>query len=276
MAEYTATSIKVVISKVIRDLGNKLPGHLIEPMLEWIPEGIDQMETPFSLIKCSTPSYGESGEYVTKNHVVKLPCGLVGVLAVEDMYGNRVHRSGQQTNIRSTTALGGNADLNPARTTDFETYVDGVLNPVPWDGSNIAAMNSGEVPAAYDIKFNYLQTSEESMFVKIHYEALPIDKEGYPLILDEVNYREALYWWVMGKLIGQGFKHPIIPASLQGMQYCIDHFEKYAGRALGKIKMPDQDRMAKLNYATTRLIPPTQFYDDFFIGSSQRENIGLM
>lgn len=274
MAEYTATSIKVVMSKIIRDLGNKLPGHLLEPCLEWIPEAIDQMETPFSLMKCSTPSYGESGEYITSNHVVKLPCGLVGILAVEDMYGHRIYRSGQQSNITSTTALGGNSDF--ARTTDFETYVDGVLNPTPWDGSNIKAIDSGGVPAAYDIKFNHLQTSEESMFVKIHYEALPIDKEGYPLILDEANYREALYWWVMGKLIGQGFKHPVIPATLQGVQYCIDHFEKYAGRALGKIKMPDQDRMAKLSFATTRLIPPTHFYSDFFIGSSQPENIGFI
>ena len=276
MAEYTATSIKVVIAKVIRNCGGRLPGHLLEDLLEWIPEAVDQLETPFSLMKTSSPDYGNSGELITNNHVVHLPCGLVNLLSVEDQYGNRIHRTGQQTDITSGSALGGNS-YDAARTTDFVTYTDSILNTVPWDGSNIKqAPETGQVPATYDIKFNHLQTSEECMFVKIHYEALPVDKEGYPLILDEVNYREALYWWVMSKLIGQGLVHPVIPATLQGVEYCVEKFEFYGSRALGKLKMPDQDRMARLHNSTVRLIPPTHFYEDFFIGSSQKEQIGFI
>ncbi len=73
MAEYTSTSIKVVIAKISRDNDNKIPGHYAGLMLEWIPEAIDQLETPFSLLKLHTPSCGKEGELVTYNHVAKLP-----------------------------------------------------------------------------------------------------------------------------------------------------------------------------------------------------------
>lgn len=273
--EYVSTSIKTVIAKIIRDNGNRIPGHLMENMLEWIPEALEMLETTYTLMKCSTPSYGLQGAYWTKNYCVKLPCGLISILAVEDQWGTRIHRTGQQTAINSNTALGGVTQV-AARTTDFETRVDGELNPVPWDGSNIAEVQYQSSEMTYDLKFNHLQTSEECAFVKIHYEALPVDKEGYPLIPDNANIREALGWWVRGKLVGQGWQDPIVPATLQGIEYCKTQFEHYAGRGLGNIKLPDQDRMARLHNSTVRLIPPEHFYDDFFMGSSQVQPIGFV
>ena len=111
------------------------------------------------------------------------------------------------------------------------------------------------------------------MFVKIHYTALPTDDEGYPLIPDVAEYKEALYWYVMQKLIGTGFQHPVIPMNLNGLDYCDAKYKEYAGRALGEIKMPDQDRMGKLRNSVTRLIPPFHFYEDFFQGSEQVQPI---
>jgi hypothetical protein len=274
--EYTATSIKEVIMRVIRDLDNKLPSRFVDSMLEWIPEAMGELETPYTLMKCSTPDYGKSGALHTKNYAVSLPCGLVTLLAVEDQYGNRVHRTGQQTDITSGSALNSSGYNDGARTTDFQTSTDEYGNgeqTIPWDGSDIVPVQASNQLATYDIKFNYLQTSEECMFVKLHYEALPIDKEGYPLIPNVQEYKEALKWYIMEKLIGAGFPHPTIPNNLTGLQYCRGKYDHYSGQALGKIKMPDQDRMARLHYSFVRLIPPTHFYDDFFIGSSQQQDI---
>lgn len=277
---YTTTSIKEILGMIVRNLDNKLPAYLIDSMLEWIPEAVEELRTPFTLDTRSTPNVDCDGEYVTHNHVVKLPCGLVEVLSVEDRHGNRIHRTGQEMDTEHPSIARSTSD-DSARPTNFQTltgYPDIVTGSdagpsVPWDGSNISAINESTTAAAYDLKMDYLQTTEECMFVKIHYKALPIDKEGYPLIPNVREYKEALYWYVMKKLVATGFPHPVIPASMQGIDYCEQKYETYAGRALGEIKMPDQDRMFKLWASTTRLIPPVNFHEDFFQGSEQIQPI---
>jgi hypothetical protein len=272
---YSSCSIKEILVRVIRNLNNKLPAHYIDDMLEWIPEAVEELRTPFTLDKKSTPNYDCKGQFITYNHVVKLPCGLIEVLAVEDQYGNRIHRTGAQMDLENMSKARSQTDQTDSRVTDFLTNVEVIgtgseAGPsVPWDGSNLTRYVQNTTAAAYDIRMDYLQTTEESMFVKIHYMALPVDEEGYPLIPNQTEYKEALYWYVMKKLIGSGFQHPVIPATLQGIEYCEKKYETYAGRALGEIKMPDQDRMYKLWTSTVRLIPPTHFHDDFFQGSGE-------
>jgi hypothetical protein len=276
---YTTSSIKEILSRIVRNLDNKLPAYYIDYFLEWIPEAIEELRTPFTLDTKSTPNKGCDGAFVTHNHVVKLPCGLMELLSVEDEFGTRIHMTGAQLDITNMSAQRETATGSSARVTDFLTNVEVIGTgsaegpSVPWDGSNLVKYEQSNTVAAYNIKMDYLQTTEESMFVKLNYKALPIDSEGYPLVPNVAEYKQALYWYVMGKLIGSGFQHPVIPATLQGIAFCDAEYEKYAGRALGEIKMPDQDRMYKLWAATTRLIPPTHFHDDFFQGSGEIQPI---
>jgi len=276
---YTSTSIKEVLGRVIRNLGNKLPAHYIDSMLEWIPEGVSQLRTPFTLYKTSTPNVGCDREFITQNHAIRLPCGLIELLSVEDEWGQRIHRSGASLSTTNPSPARSVVPGTNARVTDFVTNTDefgtgSEESPsVPWDGSNITPEYADITAPYYDLQLDYILTSKESMFIKLHYYALPTDNNGYPLIPDVDEYKEALYWYVIMKLIGTGFKHPVIPLTLNGLDYAQRQFETYAGRALGEIKMPDQDRMAKLYNATTRLIPPVHFYEDFFQGAEQMQPI---
>lgn len=266
--------------RIVRNLDHKLPSRYMDSFGEWIPEGVEELRTPFTLDTKSTPNMGVDGEFWTHNHVVKLPCGLVEVISVEDQFGYRIHRTGQQMDIEdmspNRTQL--TASNDDARVTDFYTDVLPPNTPgvtignqpaIPWTGSNIIPNTSSVTCPFYDLKMDYLQTSDECMFVKIHYKAMPVDKEGYPLIPNVPEFKEALYWYVMKKLIAAGYQHPVLPSSMEGIEYCEKKYETYAGRALGEIKMPDQDRMIKLYNSTVRLIPAVNFQDDFFTGSSE-------
>lgn len=276
---YTSTSIKEVLASVVRNLDNKLPSYYTDYILEWIPEAVSELRTPFTLNIESTPNKNCQGEYITKNHVVRLPCGLVEVLAVENEFGYRLLRSGSQLDTTNPSDFRLRSADDAARVTSFITRTSDIGTgsedgpSVPWDGSNIVKDDRPNTRAYYDLALDYLQTSEESMFVKIHYTSLPVDSEGYPLIPDVREYKEALYWYVLMKLIGTGFQHPVIPMNLNGLDYCERKYKEYAGRALGEIKMPDQDRMGKLRNAVTRIIPPFQFYEDFFQGGEQVQSI---
>lgn len=272
MAVYKTCSIKEVIARVIRNTGRKLPAQYYEDLLEWIPEAINQLRTYQNLITTSTPDFGTVGAYITKNHAVHLPCDLASIIAVEDKNGNRIRLGGDITDItRRTNSLQSSPittsnsvwNMNP----NYEDVDGNKVTPIFGEDVDSAIENSDQ-NIFYKVQLDTLQTSFESDFVKIHYKALPVDEEGYLLIPDEDNYKTALYWYVMKMLIGAGYEHKVF-----NYQFCDAEFEKYAGRALGKLKMPSADGMQKLYNSFVRLIPPARFHDDFFIGSDDVQQI---
>ena len=71
-----STSVKEVIGRIVRNTRLNDSSYL-DDMLEWIPEGMDQLETRYQLKSKSETL--EVVEHVSK----KLPCGLVHIDAVE-------------------------------------------------------------------------------------------------------------------------------------------------------------------------------------------------
>lgn len=46
--------------------------------------------------------------------------------------------------------------------------------------------------------------------VHIFYKAFPLDEDGYPLIINEVKYRNAITKFVLLCLLSNGYKHPVL------------------------------------------------------------------
>lgn len=283
--EYTYTSVKPVVAKIVRDIGknNLDPGYL-DDMLEWIPEAMGELETTHQLVTKSTPNKDCQGAYYTINHAKRLPSGVVYLRAVENEFGQRVRRGTDETDIihpstqlhelpyegRATNFLQDASEIVGGITEDITDTT------VPWDGRDIKPAQDNLLNAYYKIQGGCIQTSVESMFIKLHYDCLPTDKEGYPLIPDLHEYREAIYWYVLSKLMAAGFDHKLFKG-IQGFNYITSKFEEYASLALGKIKIPDIDRAARLRDAfSLRLVPPYHFYEDFSIGGEQTQDIRLI
>lgn len=287
------TSVKEVIARVIDDVGGNLPSHYFDPMLEWIPQGIRMLETQYQLIKKSTPNMKdkdsvdgdpEKGALFTKNHVVPIPRDVMEIIAVEDEFGERVRYASAEidfTNQSDKYSTGGGL-FTQGRATNFQVDVfehkgtDPSIpdnESVPWDGSDIKQVNGGGLKASYKVQGNMVQTSEECMFIKLHYLSLATDEEGFLLVPDVEEYKQALGFYILRQLIGAGFKHPIWNGP-PGWQFYDKQFEKYAGRALGIIKYPTQDRMEKLRVGfAERMIPAYHAYADFFVGMEQVQEI---
>jgi len=276
------TSVKEVMGRVIDDVGGKLPSHYFDSMLEWIPQGIRMLETKYELITKSTGNYTDTDDVdpcaiYTCNHVATLPDNMVSLLAVEDQYGCRVRLASSQVDFTNqtdkySTGSGGSLDARP---TVFQMDVF-AEPPAPYDGSNLKPVGGTGSAASYKIQGNMIQTSEESMFVKLHYLALPSDQDGYLLVPDVEEYKQALGFYVLRQLIGSGFDHPVWKGP-QGWQHYDNQWEKYAGRALGVIKYPEIDRMERLRVGfAERLIPPYQAYGDFFVGNEQIQGINMI
>jgi hypothetical protein len=53
----------------------------------------------------------------------------------------------------------------------------------------------------YILKHGSLQLNHRDGWVKIAYYAFPTDCNGYPLIPDTATYQEAVYWYIVQKLL---------------------------------------------------------------------------
>jgi hypothetical protein len=280
MPHYKHISAKEILARVIRGTGYKLPSVYQDDILEWIAEGIGYIQTTQTLVTESTAAQDCPGELLVTNHCVGLPCGFVSILALEDEFGNRIPEGGDITDITLQTSSRhkNNQSTQDTRISTFEVNPyqhqtsSGVPSTkpgtsVPIFGEDITSVkNTPYKRAYYKIQGNCIQTSFESGYVRLHYLALPVDEEGYPTIPDNENFKQALEWHIIRRLIGAGYQHPVFT-----WEKADEQFEKYAGRAMNEVSFASLDTRARTWRSTVRLIPPQSYSDDFFIGSESPE-----
>jgi hypothetical protein len=263
---YKTVSVKEVIARVIRNTGRNLPSEYIDDILEWIPEGIKKLKTRYNL-KPLTATISISG------HVGKLPCGLVAIEAIE-YEGCRLREGGDVRDLENivdnSLLIGDNSFELETTPKDYseESFPDNSYTEER-RGEDLVRSPRDGYANYYKLVPNYIQTSFEEGEITIYGKQFPVDAEGYPLVPDNENYKEALYWYVMTKLIEAGYEHKFFT-----WQHCWNLFEKvYARRAINEIKYPSVDRVEKMYRAFVRLVPPEHFYDDFRQGSEQIQPI---
>jgi hypothetical protein len=277
MAATRQCSAKEVLAKLIRMTGGKLPSVYYDDILEWIPEAIDLLSQTKTFETTSTPAIGCGKSAVVANHIYCMPKDLVSIIAIEDSYGRLIPEGGDITDLRTQTTRAhvfpseGRATVFAVNPLDHQTSdgtpttAPGTSIPIYGEDIELIAEDSSR-PAYYKISGNYIQFSFECGDIRLHYLKRPLDKEGYPLIPDNENFKLACAYYVMSMLIAAGYEHKIF-----SYQQCQDEFEKFGGRAIGEISYPSLDTVARVNRSFIRLIPPYHMYSDFFIGSEQGE-----
>lgn len=270
---------KEVIANVIRGTGYRLPSTYMDDLLEWLPEGLGFLQATNTLITTSTGDIDCPGEILVSNHCASLPCGLVHILAVEDENGRRLPEGTDVTDLTSQTSIR-HSTTNSTRPNTFsvDPYVHqtsaGVPDEapdasIPYFGEDIVADSStSRTNNYYKVVGNYIQTSFEEGYIKIHYLAIPTGKDGYPLIPDNAEFKYALEWHLVRRLIGAGYQHPVFTWKEANEQY-----EIYAARALAAVSYYTPEGAARLNRSIIRLIPPITYYEDFNINGEQLEDL---
>lgn len=248
---YTSVSIENVIGRVIRN--TKLTDtSAIMDIYEWIPEAMELLETQYQMSK-------EFQDLDIIFHQAKLPCGLVIVDAVE-YKGHRIPTSNTSSNVKarpvvdnkySSTVMQSNTviDINPVTGEPFVATDLVMVSNLPQDRNNF-----------YYTKLNYICTSMKEACIRMFYQIPPLDENGFPLIPDNGNYKEALYWWVRGKLIGSGQ----LDDRNNTENSCLNKFELYGGRAINEITYPSVDQMERLRANQVRFIAPENYWESHY------------
>lgn len=262
MSVYQATSIKEVLGRIIRSSSLK-NAELISRMDEWIPEAMGYMHTRHSFVK--------RWQLVrVRFHRGKLPCDLSHILAVE-WNGYRVPVS------RSTRAFNAPVPV-PSSTNDltlFGTLLTQRAGNIEEGGyiteTQLYALNG--LPESSGVFYYWelgsLTFSLCDANVIVHYKALPTDDEGFPLIPDNEDFKQAIYWYCRGQLIGAGFKDVVFT-----YRDCEERFEKHAARAKGEISYPSVDEMDATLQLNDRFLLPENWANSFFTPPAREGQLG--
>jgi hypothetical protein len=141
----------------------------------------------------------------TINHRAELPCDLEFIIKVE-------YRDARLPISKDPTIIGLSED----------DYV--------WGKSNLGDF--------YGVQPPYIVTSFESGEIKIFYKKYETDSDGFLMIPDLAEYRSALEWFLIGRLILQGYK--LKDASITH-DYSMRMYETYRAKVKSKIKRFSRD-----------------------------------
>lgn len=240
---YKSVSIQNVIAKILRDT-RLSDSSFIPDLYEWIPEAMRLMQTNFEL-------HPQAAKVKINFHQAPLPCGLIYLEAV--VYkGNRLnHYSG--INIKGSSY---SPQVEQTVWVNAFKMNEDQVGPAV-DSTLVAIPSTVDTSQGYQIKMDYISTTFKEGEVTLHYLAPPLDKNGLPLVPDQQDYKEAVYWYVRAKLIQAGYKD-----RTYGFDDRLpwERFEKHAARAISDITYPSVDQKEAQLQLHTRFIPPADYW----------------
>lgn len=251
---YKSSSIQEVIARVIRNTRVQDSSYLVD-MVEWIPEAMGYMRTKQEM------KYDYKDVEISF-HKGKMPCGLNILQAVE--------YEGKRLNYRNSVKHYATGSSTPTESNAIPLFVSEVTvqNQEEFTGkenhiwkSDLKSINECSLHEKhyYQTELDYINTSFADGTVRLHFLGLPVASDGFPLIPDNENYKEALYYYVRAKMIGCGYVDSVFKE-----QELLQRFEAYAARAMGQIKYPSVDVMESRINTHVRFIPPANYWESFF------------
>lgn len=233
----------------------------------WIAEAIEDMGWAIPAIgyhggfenKQTEPPY-----LLVRHHRVKIPCDVERIIAVEQLLPD-----GSNTNR-----------LNPDGTTPTVEYdssctYKGTRMRLGSDltGYGLAQDNTRTTdvkPNAdyYNLNSDYVITSFEQGLIKLHYIGYATDKDNFPKIIDDPDYKMAIEWYLFSQMILKGYKHPEI-----GFKQAFELWEMYRLRAENAIKVPSLDSAERFRNTWSRFTGGNEYSGDFFMNFEQPQYI---
>lgn len=268
------SSVKRVISKIVSDIGEQaqFKWHNIK---EWIGEVMMKISSSTIMIR------GNACISITDYRALK-PCNLVRTIAVT--YKGCKLRYGWDIRNHTSARLYG-IDITPIEDSDINKYqasnydliykYDSNGKLIQTLSNNEAVNNMYDVLAInnddyyYYIEGDWYKFNIEEGDVEIDFIGLYTDAEGFPMIPENSYLHEAIYYYVLNKMIGAGFTHPIFKG-LQGFITTKQLFEEQFAMAKGTINFPSVEQMTSWHYAYNRLMPAIQAQDYYHHNTESR------
>jgi len=286
MAVYKLISSKVIIRKVMRDL-NPSDYNWIDDAIEWIGEALEHIGASPQLEKkvCSLS---------VADYTACLPSDLyyINMVGVNTFVTSAVSNELKEINtkINEIKAI---LDADPTQEVNVELNALNarlvILDSMYWsDPQQISPLSyatsefpnalhcddcvnmNAETKETYFINKGKIKTSFETGVICLSYTAFPTDEDCYPMVPDEISFKEAMFWYVYKKLL---LRNPNFKPN--GIDYTMaeGQWKYYVGQARNAANYPDIDRMESFLNQWVRLIPNISNHDEYFNDLNTREQL---
>lgn len=120
----------------------------------------------------------------------------------------------------------------------------------------------------YNLQPGCIETTFEEGCITLIYTGSVSDENDLPLVPNVFEFKEAIAWFIMSRLLLGGYEHPVLNYEKADAKW---EFFKLAAR--NKIKMPSIDRMQALANMWTQPVFDRHLPDRFFEGAEDIMNI---
>lgn len=252
---YKTTSYKQVVTRVQRDF-NLTGSNWIPAAIEWIGEGLAEIGTHAHLERLSC-------RLTSHNHRIPLPCNHESTLAVE-YHGINLNKGG-------TLRYGKFPNSDPTqRGYDKEAFplVDLDTHEIEYQQTLPDFCAEREY---YLENPDYIITSFECGEIILHYQGYKLDEEGFPVVPDSPEHREALAFYILYKYLSRGNKHTV-----WNVGDARNEWIRYKCKAQNAFKMPDIQDLQRFTNMWSRIVRDNFTVEKFFQGSEQKDyNINI-
>jgi len=268
MAIYKTTSSKVILRKIFRDL-NPNNDNWVDDAIEWIGEALEHIGSAAQLEKkvCLVPISNFKGN---------LPSDLyyINQVAVNNAVSPTTENELTEllTQVKDIqTKLADDPDQNfdqelrnlNSRIVVLENIYmsnESLLTPLAYCTTNFpealhcdnCVNRSAKNKECYYVDTDKIKTSFTSGQVCLSYMAFPTDDDCYPLVPDDISYKEAMFWYIYKKML-LGGETPVN----NGINYTFaeQQWKYYCTQARNAANYPDIDRYESYMNQWVRLIP---------------------
>jgi hypothetical protein len=297
---YNLVSIRRVIAKIFTDLDLKEGEHRITDMISWAGEALLKIGAFPSFVhritgKGGVPLLNVSG------YQAKLPGDLYSIIQVSygvneagPFYPMRYATGSFEYERELTSEMTDSTEVdNTLPTTDLvnlamtlynESYVDALarINNYPATRSLLESLLSsgGSISGGdtvftsdytYVVSGGWIKLSQETGYLMVTYQAIPVDKDGYPLVPDDESFLEALYWYINMKLMYPEWKEGRIRDAVY--YDARRSWNYYCKQSYGNAMMPNSDQLESIKNTWLRLIPAIDEHETFYSTMGEREII---
>jgi hypothetical protein len=291
MSVYKTISSKVVIRKIFRDL-KPAKDNWIDDAIEWIGEALEHIGAAPQLCK-------KNCVIDVKDHKAVMPSDLyyINQVAINNSISsvNGTELDSLIAKVKELKAAIIDAQANNLEYSSTRSVLNEInsrivvlenvyfktsnqLQPLQYGASNFhrsmhceGCVNENiQYEETYIVDCGYIKTSFDSGKICLSYMAFPIDDDCYPLVPDDISYKEAMFWYIYKKILlsAPDFKNNGIDYSFAEQQW-----KYYCTQARNAANYPDIDRAESFMNQWVRLIPNINVHDLGFENLNTRENL---
>ena len=291
MSIYKTISSKVVIRKIFRDLKPD-NDNWIDDAVEWIGEALEHIGAAPQLLQ-------KQCVLSVSNHKVLLPSDLyyINQVAVNNTV-SPVSSAELDTLITKVTELQDaivDAQANNLEYSDTASVLHDInsrivilenvyfkdeakLQPLQYGASTFhksmhceGCVNENmQYEDTYIVDNDYIKTSFESGKICLSYMAFPTDDDCYPLVPDDISFKEAMFWYVYKKIL---LSNPTFKNN--GIDYgtAENQWKYYCTQARNAANYPDIDKYESFMNQWVRLLPNINRHETLFEDLNTREDL---